>query len=879
MQAPTSLPAISTGAAPSPRHHHPLSSHPPPGRPTSSTIHPLSLLPHCRGMEDLRAIQAGVIKSGGLHDDAHFSLSKLIEFCALSPGGDLSYALLLFNSVPEPHHFLWNTVIRGYSLSHSPVEAVVFYVRMLLAGTGPNSYTFPFLLKACTAADAIREGRQVHAQVLKLGFASDAFVHTSLITMYARNGEFHSPVEAVVFYVRMLLAGTGPNSYTFPFLLKACTAADAIREGRQVHAQVLKLGFASDAFVHTSLITMYARNGELCDARRVFDVGHLRDVVSFTALIKGYVLCGQLDVARRLFDVIPTRDVVSWNTMIAGYAQSGRFAEALYFFQEMLEAKIEPDESTMVSVLSACAQSGSIRIGTRVHHWMDECGLESNTRLANALVDMYSKCGDLETACALFDKINKRDQVSWNVMIGGYSQMRGYKETLALFRQMQLSNVEPNEVTFLNILPACAHLGALDIGIWIHCYIDRRMGKTTKRTIADTTRASLFTSLIDMYAKCGSVKSAEQVFNDMPTKKLSSWNALIAGLAMHGQADKALRYFERMTKERLQPDDITFVGVLSACSHAGLVETGQFYFDSMVKDYNISPKVHHYGCMVDLFGRAGLLKEAELLIKKMEVKADVAIWGSLLGACCVHHDVKLAEFAADHLIRLEPENTGVYALLSNVYAAAGKWDEVARVRTSLKDKGMKKVPGSSSIEVDGVLHEFLVGDKIHPQSKEIYQMLDEITTRLQLAGHVPDTSIVLYDIEDEWKEGTLCYHSEKLALAFGLITTSPGTTIRIVKNLRVCGNCHSELKLISKLYNREIITRDRSRFHHLKNGRAGTYSSSARQEMHDLSTGIPHALLTYPPRRLWTTAGEYMISRDGKGSIHGIRGLVVTGDR
>ncbi|KAE7998841.1 hypothetical protein FH972_003343 [Carpinus fangiana] len=699
--------------------------------------HPsLHLLSKCRSIQDLKQVHSHIIKTG-LHN-THFAISKLIECCAISPIGDLSYALSVFESIQEPNRFIWNTIIRGHSLSSNPMLAVEFYVRMILCGAEPNSYTFPFVLKSCA----------------KVG---------------------------------------------------------ATHEGKQVHAQVLKLGLECDAFVHTSLINMYAQNGELENARLVFDKSTLRDAVSFTALITGYAARGLMDDAHRLFDEIPVRDVVSWNAMIAGYAQCGWFEEALAFFEEMRKMNVPPNESTLVTVLSACAQSGSVELGNWVQSWIeDHHGLGSNLRLVNALIDMYSKCGDLETARGLFDGIHQRDVISWNVMIGGYTYMSCYKEALALFRLMLRSNIEPNDVTLLGVLPACASLGALDLGKWIHAYVDKNF--------QNITNSSLWTSLIDMYAKCGNIEAAEQVFDGMSSKSLASWNAMISGLGMHGHADKAIALFTKMVNEGLKPDDITFVGLLSACTHAGLLELGRQYFSSMIYDFNILPKLQHYGCMIDLLGRAGMFDEAETLMKNMEMEPDGAIWGSLLGACKVHKRVELGEHVAEHLFELEPENPGGYVLLSNIYAGACRWDDVARVRTRLNDKGLKKLPGCTSIEVDSVVHEFLVGDKEHPLSKDIYEMLEETDRLLEMAGFVPDTSEVLHDMDEEWKEGALSHHSEKLAIAFGLISTKPGTTIRIVKNLRVCGNCHSATKLISKIFNREIIARDRNRFHHFKDG-------------------------------------------------------------
>ncbi|KAK2966280.1 hypothetical protein RJ640_018091 [Escallonia rubra] len=620
-----------------------------------------------------------------------------------------------------------------------------------------------------------------------------------------------SPSLAINFYIRMLYSGVEPNNYTFPFVFKSCAKVRGTHEGKQVHGHVLKLGLESDVFVHTSIVNMYAHNDELGYARLVFDKSPHRDAVSFTALLTGYTSRGLLDDARKLFDEIPARDVVSWNAMIAGFAQSGQLEEALGFFREMQREKVKPDESTLVTVLSACAQLGSLELGNWIRCLIEENGLGSRLRIVNSLIDMYSKCGDLDTAWNLFEGLHQKDLISWNVMIGGYTHMSHYREALALFREMQqYSNHEPNDVTFLSILPACAQLGALDLGKWIHAYIDKNFENFANNL--------LWTSLINMYAKCGNIEAAQDVFRNMNPKSLASCNAMISGLAMHGQAHRALELFMKMDNYGLSPDDISFVGVLSACSHAGFVDLGRHYFNSMIHDYKFSPKLQHYGCMVDLLGRAGLFDEAEAMVNSMEMRPDAAIWGSLLGACRVNGNVKLGEYAAGHLIQLEPKNPGAYVLLSNIYAGAGRWDDVAKIRTTLNDVGMKKVPGCTSIEVDSVVHEFLVSDKTHPQSKDIYKMLDEIDGLLEMAGHVPDTSEVLYDVDEEWKEGILCEHSERLAIAFGLISTKPGTTLRIVKNLRVCGNCHSATKLISKIFKREIIARDRTRFHHFKDG-------------------------------------------------------------
>ncbi|XP_010688051.2 pentatricopeptide repeat-containing protein At1g08070, chloroplastic [Beta vulgaris subsp. vulgaris] len=695
----------------------------------------LSLLSKCKNIETLKQIHSQIIKTG-LHN-TQFALSKLIEFCAIDSSGDLSYAVSIFDTIEEPNTLVWNTVIRGQCLSSSLINALELYVGMISSEVVPNSYTFPSILKCC-----------------------------------AKSGSTH--------------------------------------EGKQIHGHVLKLGLDSDAFVHTSLINMYAQNGKLDCARQVFDKSPHRDPVSYTTLITGYASRGYLEDARKLFGEIPVKDVVSWNAMIAGYLQRSQFDQSVSFFEEMLRERVMPNESTMLSVLSACAQSGNLELGKWVRDWIEENGFGAKLRLVNALIDMYAKCDDLVTARSLFEGLPQKDLISWNVMIGGYTHGSFYKEALCLFREMLELRVVPNDVTFLNVLPACAQLGALDYGKWIHAYINRSFNSLTN--------TALLTSLINMYAKCGDVEAAKQVFDSMKTRSPASWNALICGLAMHGDATHSLDLFSRMVHEGFRPDDITFVGILSACTQAGLVDLGQSYFNAMIQDYKISPKVHHYGCMIDLLGRAGLFDEAEALMSTMPMEPDGAIWGSLLAACKLHKKVEMAEKFANHLFKLEPSNPGPYVLLSNIYAGANRWDDVARVRTRLNDLGMKKVPGCTSIEINSIVHEFLVGDKLHPQSKAIYEMSDEVDRLLTLHGHVPDTSEVLYDMDEDLKEGALSHHSERLAIAYGLISTKPGTTIRIVKNLRVCGNCHSATKLISKIFNREIIARDRNRFHHFKEG-------------------------------------------------------------
>ncbi|KAL4192015.1 hypothetical protein AMTRI_Chr06g191900 [Amborella trichopoda] len=517
-----------------------------------------------------------------------------------------------------------------------------------------------------------------------------------------------------------------------------------------------------------------------------------------------------IDFARKVFDQIPEPTVFLYNTMIRAYASNNSRKEGILLYLELLHKGPNPDDFTFPFLLKACE---SLSLGKQIHGQILKTSVSSSDVYSQtSLVTFYLGIGELELARKVFNKMPERNVVSWTAMTTGYVQAKRFDEALGLFHEMQVGEVEPNGVTLVNVLCACAHLGAVEMGKWVHGYIDRNMNRID-------FNAALGTALLDMYVKCGYIKKALRVFEDMDDKRSAfMWNAMIGGLAIHGLGEKALELFSLMLASDLKPDDITFIGLLCACTHSGLVDKGKEYFYAMEIDYGIVPSIKHYGCLVDLLGRSGHLNEAYKTVKKMPMKPNGAVWGALLNACHAHSNVELAEIVMEHLIELEPLNDGNYVLMSNIYAASCRWDDVAKVRRFMKDRGIEKTPGCSSIEVNNVVHEFMVGDALHPQSKEIYSVLEDVAARLREEGYIPRTSFVLQNIDEEERESALCHHSEKLAIAFGLISTSPGSTIRVVKNLRACGDCHEATKLISKIYDREIIVRDRNRFHHFKDG-------------------------------------------------------------
>ncbi|KAJ7943150.1 Pentatricopeptide repeat-containing protein [Quillaja saponaria] len=509
---------------------------------------------------------------------------------------------------------------------------------------------------------------------------------------YAQNEYYW---QVIVLFARMKTVGVIPNCYTFPIILKSCGKVNATREGEEVHTCVIKSDFRSNPFVATTLIDMYSSRGCVGAAYKVFSEMLERNVVAWTTMIKGYISCHDMVSARRLFDLAPERDIVLWNTVVSGYIELGDMLVARKLFDKM------PNQDVM--------------------SW-------------NTMLNGYASNGDIEACEKLFKEMPERNVFSWNGLIGGYAHNRHFFEVLKAFKQMLIeANVLPNDATLVTVLSACARLGALDLGKWIHVYAE---------SIGYKGNLFVGNALIDMYAKCGVIENAVLVFNGMDRKDLISWNTIINALAMHGNAADALSLFNQMKNAGVKPDGITFIGILCACTHMGLVEDGLSYFQSMVEDYSIVPQIEHYGCMVDLLGRAGLLKQAMDFVRKMPIKPDAVIWAALLGACRLYKNVELAEVALERLIELEPNNPANFVMLSNVYKDLGRWQDVARLKVAMRDTGYKKLPGCSLIEVNDGVVEFYSLDERHSQTDDIYDTLRGLTKLLRLAGYVPDLNEV-----------------------------------------------------------------------------------------------------------------------------------------
>ncbi|KAG0454984.1 hypothetical protein HPP92_024276 [Vanilla planifolia] len=598
------------------------------------------------------------------------------------------------------------------------------------------------------------------------------------IMIRAFNRFFHSD-EALNLFLCMLFTSVSANEYTYSCILKACSRLNSLAEGRQVHAYAVKCGLGLQEFVQNSLIHMYAS-------------------------------CGDVGKARKLFDKLEERGVVAWNVMFAGYVKAGEWQEVVSLFQYMLELGAAFDEVTLISVLTACAKLGVLDLGLWIEGYIEQNGLKTSQNLVTSLVDMYAKSGKLDRARRLFDEMPSRDVVAWSAMISGYSQWNQCRQALEVFHEMQKARVDPNEVTMVSVLSACAVLGALETGKWVHSYVNRKGLMVT---------VNLGTALVDFYAKCGLITNALEVFEKMSHKNACSWTVIIQGLASNGQGNEALRFFSLMLEAGFTPNDLTFIAVLSACSHSGLVDKGKHFFNTMLCDYHIEPRIEHYGIMVDILGRSGLIQEAYNFVMGMPIQPNAIIWRTLLASCKIHMNVEIGEQSLKHLAKLEPKHSGDYILLSSIYSSVGRGEDATTIRNEMREKGIKKTPGCSSIAVDGAIHEFFAEDSTHPLSFEIYVKVEEMITRIKEVGYVPYFAEARVDTEEEEeKEVSVSHHSEKLAIAFGLIRLPTRAMIRITKNLRVCKDCHLATKLISKVYEREIIVRDRNRFHHFKDG-------------------------------------------------------------
>ncbi|XP_043689337.1 pentatricopeptide repeat-containing protein At4g21065-like [Telopea speciosissima] len=746
--------------------------------------------------------------------------------------------------------FQWNSAI-AQNASQNPQYSLSIYKQVQAQGISPNNFTFPPLLKACATLGCLRTSQQIHAHVARRGFACDRFTLAALIDAYGKcanaddaNRLFEEMPQQTVDLISWtaLLSAFSSNGYTreafeafsrmrhsedpecskgdvvsICALISACTVAhdlNYVPHGRAVHGLAFKYGFELNTRLANSLVHMFSE-------------------------------FGAMEVALKVFDRIPIecRDVVSWNTLISGFALNGEPERALQTFEDMISlgsVAVAPNRVTIIALLKSCAELGCVERSRWAQNYVSvhRSSLISNDIVVlTALIDMHARCGNLEWARRIFDGVEVKNVVCWSAMIAGYEQNSSPEEALRLFRKMLLEDynqavkVQPNAVTMMTVFAACAALGSFRLGKVFHKYavstgIDRD--------------ARVASALIDMYAKCGDIEPARQIFTEMDdsSKTLVSWSTMIGVEGLHGEGRRALNLLSKMRTFGLQPNEVTYISVLSACSHAGLVEEGKSCFSSMLREDRVLPTAKHYACMVDLHGRAGQLDEAYDLIRGMPVEADVAVWGSLLAACRLHGNSELGEVIEKQILNLDSHSVGHRVLLANIYEDAGRWNDVIRMRVDLKRSGLRKIAGQSFIDVGEEVYSFVAEDRSHPESDKIYDELNALDVKVKNAAKFARESYTEGEEDDIEEIIARCmYHSERLAIAYGLMIMNRSSSsssndrnnsetakktstnpIRITKNLRVCRDCHFYTRLVSKVTKRELIVRDARRFHHFKDG-------------------------------------------------------------
>lgn len=725
--------------------------------------------------------------------------------------GDWELARDVFDEMGEKRDLVsWSSMISCYAHHNGKEsEAVKKFLQMLELGFRPNQFCFAAVIQACYGGDLLSIGLSTFGFAIKTGFLNaDLCVGCALIDMFAKTEDLVSarkvfdgmPERNIVVWTLMITRyaqqgvadkalelfsgmstnGFRPDQFTLSSIISAVTELGSTHIGQQLHSQAIRLGLSSDVCVSCSLLDMYAKSAS---KRSMVD-------------------------SRKIFDKMRDHNVMSWTAIITGYVQSGgQDNEAIDLFNKMIEGNVRPNQFTYSTILKACANLSDANIGDQIHGWVVKSGLSPVNCIGNSLVSMYSRAGKMEEARKAFDFLFDKNLISCNAIFDGYSKNSKMGDAFKLINDNL--DVGLTSFTFSSLLSAAASIGSMSKGQQLH-------GRILK--LGFQSDIGVCNALVSMYSRCGDIDDAWLVFKEIANMNVISWTSMIAALAKHGQARHALELFDEMLCSDCKPNEVTYISVLSACSHVGLVKEGWEHFYSMSRDHNIIPKIEHYACMVDLLGRSGFMKEAVEIIESMPFDPDDLIWRTLLGSCRIHGNMRLGEYAAEKILKLKPDDSAAHILLSNLYAAAGQWENAAEVRTNMKQRCVSKEAGLSWMEVANRVHKFFVADTKHAQARKIYAKLEELRIEIKKMGYVPDLNCVLHEVEEEQKEKYLFQHSEKIALAFGLISTSAPRPIRIFKNLRICGDCHNAIKLITKHTGRVVVLRDSNRFHCFTDG-------------------------------------------------------------
>lgn len=651
----------------------------------------------------------------------------------------------------------------------------------------------------------------------------DVRTWTTLLSGFSRAGS--SPSMVLDLFWSMQVEGVVPNDFTLSTVLKSCASLTNLKIGKEVHGWILRNRVDVDSVLRNSILDLYVKCRELDSARILFHSMEEKSTVAWNVMIGGYVNDGDIEKSMNLFHSSPFKDVGSWNTLIHGLMQNGQTRTAL---ELLYEKELGPifNEFTFSIALSLAASLNLLDLGRQIHSRVIRLGIDTNGFIRTSLIDMYSKCGKVENASTVLGKILvgcemirnckmshdelSRQIISFSSLISGYVHIGDYESAFRTFRAMICGQFMVNEYIVTSILSACASAGILGLGLQVHAYIQK---------VGYNMDVPLQSSLIVMYAECGNFEDAKLIFEGDRSLSVGLWTSMISGLATNGRGREAIDLFECMLNEGVRPNEITFVAVLAACSHSGLLKEGRKYFKTMKEVYGIKPSIEHFTCMVDLYGRRGQLDEIKQFIYQNGISNVKAVWKSFLFSCRLHRNVELGKWVCEKLLKLIPDDPEPYVLLSNLCANDGRWEEAAKIRRQMQKRGLKKVPGQSWIQLKNIVHTFVMGDDSHPNSSEIHAFLDELIGRLKEIGYSPDAKLVTQDVEKEEGEKFIGFHSEKLAIAYGVMNTGPGMPLTVMKNLRICMDCHNFIKYASQLLDREIIVRDIHRFHHFRDGK------------------------------------------------------------
>ncbi|XP_011025837.1 PREDICTED: putative pentatricopeptide repeat-containing protein At3g47840 [Populus euphratica] len=656
------------------------------------------------------------------HIDNHLNMQEInLVLKNLVKTGHLNNARQLFDKMLQRDEISWTTIISGYVNGMNTTEALSLFSKMWVE---PGLHMDPFILslalKGCGLNMSVSFGESLHGYSVKTDFVNSVFVGSALVDMYMKIGKVEEgcfvfkdmPLRNVVswtaiiaglvragynkkalaYFSDMWIQRVGCDTYTFSSALKACADSGALNYGREIHCQTLKKGFIAVSFVANTLATMYNK-------------------------------CGKLDYGLRLFESMTQRDVVSWTTIIMSNVQIGQEENAVKAFRRMRETDVSPNEFTFAAVISGCAALGRIEWGEQLHAHVIRLGLVDSLSVANSIMAMYSKCWQLDLASTVFQGLSRRDIISWSTMISGYAQGGCGEEAFDYLSWMRREGPRPNEFAFASVLSVCGNMAILEQGKQLHAHV---------LCVGLEQNTMVQSALINMYSKCGSIKEASKIFDEAEYNNIVSWTAMINGYAEHGYSQEAIDLFKKLPKVGLRPDSVTFIAVLAACSHAGLVDLGFHYFNSLSKVHQICPSKDHYGCMIDLLCRAGRLNDAESMIQSMPFQRDDVVWSTLLRACRIHGDVDCGKRAAEKILQLDPNCAVTHITLANMYSAKGKWKEAAEVRKMMKSKGVVKEPGWSWIKVKDRVSAFVSGDRSHPEGEYIYDVLDLLASQAEM---------------------------------------------------------------------------------------------------------------------------------------------------